>query len=482
MTIPIKSDGDALTAAEVNELARFASATVNVKNYGAVADGVTDDSTAINAAVAALPDNGILLFPAGNYAIADKILISGKTRPTVDLRRATITALALLNESLLEFLNCTRPTLIGGVLDGNKGAQTLSSFCVSFNGGSHGRAIDVEVKNAKTYGFYAIGHNHLDLINPYAHDCDQSGIAMDTGSADVIGPNIQRPRVIDNGLGGAGSLAGINVEAQSPYQIRGLTITGLYASGNRAAGLRLQRVVGFNVHGSYAKDNYQTGITVAACQYGSIVGAVLDGNDVANSAGYESAIQFDDAGVLPRSEGILVSDILGVNHDGFTIDEKGTASLNHYHGIHSLDAGTVSLAGGSTSRIVDVNGVSKNLTFLGMFTGSLDVGGASMDNVGNVQSQAAANLDVFQKGALDMRLSSANAAAAQVARLLIQSGVDVARVQLNEAFFELLELAADPAAGAINSGRLYARDNGAGKTQIVARFASGAIQVIATEP
>jgi hypothetical protein len=48
-------------------------------------------------------------------------------------------------------------------------------------------------------------------------------------------------------------------------------------------------------------------------------------------------------------------------------------------------------------------------------------------------------------------------------------------------FWEAPEIT-DPAAPATNHGRLYFRDNGAGKTQVVARFPTGAIQVIATEP
>jgi hypothetical protein len=48
--------------------------------------------------------------------------------------------------------------------------------------------------------------------------------------------------------------------------------------------------------------------------------------------------------------------------------------------------------------------------------------------------------------------------------------------------FEFTERGADPTAGAANTARFYARDNGSGKTQLVARFATGAIQVIATEP
>jgi len=40
----------------------------------------------------------------------------------------------------------------------------------------------------------------------------------------------------------------------------------------------------------------------------------------------------------------------------------------------------------------------------------------------------------------------------------------------------------DPAAPAAYRGRLYFRDNGAGKTQLAVRFPTGAVQVLATEP
>lgn len=49
-------------------------------------------------------------------------------------------------------------------------------------------------------------------------------------------------------------------------------------------------------------------------------------------------------------------------------------------------------------------------------------------------------------------------------------------------YIEFPEQSADAAAPAANNIRLYAKDNGSGKTQIVARFPTGAVQVIATEP
>lgn len=48
--------------------------------------------------------------------------------------------------------------------------------------------------------------------------------------------------------------------------------------------------------------------------------------------------------------------------------------------------------------------------------------------------------------------------------------------------FEFTELGADPDAPAASKARLYCTDTGGGKTQLCVRFASGAVQVLATEP
>lgn len=50
--------------------------TVDVKSYGAVGDGVTDDTTAIAKAITALPTNGVLFFPPGTYLVTNIALKS----------------------------------------------------------------------------------------------------------------------------------------------------------------------------------------------------------------------------------------------------------------------------------------------------------------------------------------------------------------------------------------------------------------------
>lgn len=56
------------------------------------------------------------------------------------------------------------------------------------------------------------------------------------------------------------------------------------------------------------------------------------------------------------------------------------------------------------------------------------------------------------------------------------------QVQAGARHIELKEVVATPAVAPADSVRLYARDNGSGKTQLVCIFPSGAVQVIATEP
>lgn len=51
-------------------------AVYNVRGYGAVGDGVTDDTTAIRNAIAAVPDGGTLYIPTGKFRVTDTININ----------------------------------------------------------------------------------------------------------------------------------------------------------------------------------------------------------------------------------------------------------------------------------------------------------------------------------------------------------------------------------------------------------------------
>lgn len=65
----------------------FVSDYINIKDYGAKGDGVTDDTAAIQAAINSLPNQGgIILFPIGEYIITDTITIGNGTKDSVSTK------------------------------------------------------------------------------------------------------------------------------------------------------------------------------------------------------------------------------------------------------------------------------------------------------------------------------------------------------------------------------------------------------------
>jgi hypothetical protein len=72
------TDADHRYPEHVNELRRgIEQVFINVKNFGAVGDGVTDDTLAVQAAIDACAGSGDVFFPAGTYKIDEVVLWSG---------------------------------------------------------------------------------------------------------------------------------------------------------------------------------------------------------------------------------------------------------------------------------------------------------------------------------------------------------------------------------------------------------------------
>ena len=54
--------------------------TISVKDFGAKGDGVTDDTAAINAAIASVSFGGNILFPNGTYLVTSQIVVTAKVK------------------------------------------------------------------------------------------------------------------------------------------------------------------------------------------------------------------------------------------------------------------------------------------------------------------------------------------------------------------------------------------------------------------
>ena len=89
---------------------------VSVKDFGAVGDGVADDTTAIEAALGL---GGHVTFPAGTYKVST-VLIENVNNLTVDARSATFTS---QYGNVLVFKQCDNFSWNGGVINAGTGAN-----------------------------------------------------------------------------------------------------------------------------------------------------------------------------------------------------------------------------------------------------------------------------------------------------------------------------------------------------------------------
>ena len=111
---------------------------VSVMDFGAVGDGVTDDTGAIQTAVDAMVDNSILYFPIGKYNITARIYIQDLNNIAVIGDGATI--FATVQPSQLEFTNIGGLTVQGLTFDCN---SYVTGACVVLN------SLDVRVFNCR---------------------------------------------------------------------------------------------------------------------------------------------------------------------------------------------------------------------------------------------------------------------------------------------------------------------------------------------
>lgn len=111
---------------------------VNVKDYGAVGDGTTDDTAAIQAAVDDLTSNGVLYFPPSVYNIRARVYI--QDLDNISIVGDGVKILATVQPSQLEFTNINGLTIEGITFDCN---NYVTGACVVIN------SADVRVFNCR---------------------------------------------------------------------------------------------------------------------------------------------------------------------------------------------------------------------------------------------------------------------------------------------------------------------------------------------
>lgn len=152
--------------------------TVSVKDFGAVGDGVTDDTAAIQAAVNAMPaSGGSLEFSSGaTFVIGTPINFTGKSNFTVTGFGATIRCGATRITSYLNLDGAANATIIGLTFD-QRGAQmplyTSGDYPTIYNAGIYANSgvLGLKVQNCTFKNLYTVGGYIRASVNVTFSDC-----------------------------------------------------------------------------------------------------------------------------------------------------------------------------------------------------------------------------------------------------------------------------------------------------------------------
>jgi hypothetical protein len=164
--------------------AAFISPVVSVKAYGAVGDGVTDDTAAIQAAINSLTSGGALYFPTGIYKSG--ALTVGTSNITFQLNDGAILKFPTLGANVKAItVNANNFGVTGGKLEG----PAASVYVANENGihmvgtSTSVRKNGLELRNVEitqfgAHGIYAQFVDNILLDECYIHYCGYAGASF----------------------------------------------------------------------------------------------------------------------------------------------------------------------------------------------------------------------------------------------------------------------------------------------------------------
>ena len=303
---------------------------VSVKDFGAVGDGVADDTSAINAAIAAVnaAGGGTVFFPAGTYIVGDAGGSTGiSLLSKVALRGAGIgaTTIKLKDAADAHLINVADGTTDVAVsdmtLDGNRANQTVFVHCLRVAGVTNLLAQNLEIKEAHRYGIGIQGgtNKNVRLVNLDIHDTGADGIDIKNRNDD--NEDIHISNVSVRSWGNDGTLtAQAAIDCRGPIRADSIWISSPVqadAVGFRFRQGELSEENGFGAHRA-SLSNFDIRMGAGGTQIGVNVVA----RDVMVCNGY---ITGGLRGLLVQDSGFRATNVVieATSNDGVLLDALG---------------------------------------------------------------------------------------------------------------------------------------------------------------
>lgn len=277
----------------------------NVKSYGAVGDGTTDDTAAIQAAcdaVAAAGGGGVFI-PAGTYKLTGDIVVA----------------------SNLAIIGAGRPAIL-------MAAANSVTNCIKVSGVSHVLIADLQINGnranvqqlatqyTKLNGVYIENSDDVIVARCYIRDCYVSGVMANGGVTNLIVANNRLVNCYDNQIY-------IRAKDTTPYTVCNYgTIVGNVCSGGDFSGIQVLGSSHYTITGNTCYSNGPTagqgdGIGSEGASY-----LTITGNECYNNGIQGIHIRFtSEVGSAQISSHVVVSGNVCYNHTSTNGDAGGIA-------------------------------------------------------------------------------------------------------------------------------------------------------------
>lgn len=175
----------------------------DVKAFGAVGDGSTDDSSAINNAIttANAAGGGVVYFPPGTYVVASRVILKsgasllGSGRSSTTIKGNTgVTSAVLYGSTTNAYSNAFIRDL---TINGNASAFSSDIQGISIDSGSRVRITSVRITNTYQIGIYETNCTDMSVDNSFF---DNVGITSSTSGNVIDMVNATRGKVAFNNI------------------------------------------------------------------------------------------------------------------------------------------------------------------------------------------------------------------------------------------------------------------------------------------